>query len=50
MSHSLAPHDEKREGPNLTPPGEDFKLYRRRKADEMRTRGWHGYYWAKRIE
>jgi hypothetical protein len=38
------------EEPDLTPPGEDFELYRHTDADKMRTKGWHGYYWARRTE
>ena len=38
------------EGPDLTPPGESFELYRHKNADMMRTKGWHGYYWARRTE
>ncbi len=38
------------EGPDLTPPGEGFELYRHKHADMMRTKGWHGYYWARRTE
>jgi hypothetical protein len=38
------------EGPDLTPPGEGFELYRHKDADKMRTKGWHGYYWARRTE
>jgi hypothetical protein len=30
------------------PPQEGFELYRHRNADAMRTRDWHGYYWARR--
>jgi hypothetical protein len=33
---------------NLTLPGESFKLYRRKNAGELRTRGWSGLYWARR--
>ena len=29
------------------PPEEGFELYRHRNAASMRTRGWHGYYWAR---
>jgi hypothetical protein len=39
-----------REGLNLTPPGEGFELYRHKDADKMRTRNWHGYYWARVTE
>jgi hypothetical protein len=38
------------EGPDLTPPGEGFELYRHKNADEMRTKKWHGCYWARRTE
>ncbi len=38
------------EKPDLTPPGEGFELYRHKGADVMRTKGWHGYYWARRTE
>jgi len=36
------------EGPDLTPPGKGFELYRYKHADEMRTKRWPGYYWARR--
>jgi hypothetical protein len=39
-----------REGPGLTPPGEGFELYRHKHAEKMRTKGWHGYYWARRTQ
>jgi hypothetical protein len=39
-----------REGPDLTSPGEGFELYRHKDAEKIRTRGWHGYYWARRTE
>ena len=39
-----------REGPDLAPPGEGFELYRHKNAEKMRTRNWHGYYWAKQNE
>jgi hypothetical protein len=35
------------EGPDLTPPGKGFELYRYKNADEMRTKRWPGYYWAR---
>ena len=52
----MAPRDNEpslfddKEGPDLTPPGEGFELYRHKDADMMRTKGWHGYYWARRTE
>ena len=30
------------------PPEEGYALYRHRGADDLRTVGWHGYYWARR--
>jgi hypothetical protein len=45
---------------NLTSPGDDdvvfehlppaagFELYRHKNAERMRTKNWHGYYWARR--
>jgi hypothetical protein len=53
---SVAPRDNEpslfddQEGPNLTPPGEDFQLYRHKDADKMRTKAWHGHYWARHTE
>ncbi len=38
------------EGSDLSPPGEGFELYRYKNADEMKTKNWHGYYWARRTE
>ena len=38
------------EGSDLTPPGEGFELYRYKDADKLRTKNWHGYYWARRTE
>jgi hypothetical protein len=35
---------------NLTPPEEGFELYRHKNADEMKTRGWSGLYWARKNE
>ena len=48
MSHPSIHDDE--EGPDLTPPGEDFELYQHKDAEKMRTKGWNGYYWARRTE
>jgi hypothetical protein len=42
-------HDDE-DGPHLTPPGEDFELYRYKNAEKIRTKHWHGYYWARRTE
>lgn len=30
------------------PPEEGYELYRHRNVGAMRTRGWHGHYWARR--
>jgi hypothetical protein len=38
------------EGLDLTPPEEGFELYRHKDTEKMRTKDWHGYYWAKRTE
>ncbi len=38
------------EGPDLTPPGEGFELYRHKDVEMMRTKNWRGYYWAKHTE
>ena len=48
MVHPLIHYDE--EGTDLTPPGEGFELYRHKSAEKMRTKNWHGYYWARRTE
>ena len=52
----MAPHGDEpslfddQDGPDLSPPGEGFELYRYKDADEMTTKNCHGYYWAKRSE
>ena len=33
---------------SLEPPEGGYKLYRHRNAHDLRTRDWHGYYWARR--
>lgn len=45
---AMSPNDVPAEGPDLSPPDEGFELYRHRNAGRMRTRNWHGYYWARR--
>ena len=40
------PNDDQ-EGLDLTPPGRGYELYRHKNADGMKTKGWHGYYWAR---
>ena len=42
-------HDDE-EGPDLRPPAEGYELYRHKVAENMATRNWHGYYWARRTE
>ena len=44
------PPFENEESPDLSSPGEGFELYRHKDAEKMRTKGWHGYYWARRTE
>ena len=44
------PKDDTGDGPDVSPPGEGFELYRHRNAEVTRTRGWHGLYWARRNE
>ena len=41
----MPPNDD---GGTRIPPEEGYELYRHRNADVMRTRGWHGHYWARR--
>jgi hypothetical protein len=49
MAHPSNYDDE--EGPDLTPPREGFELYRHKNAEKkMRTKNWHGYYWARRTK
>lgn len=38
------------EGPDPTPPGEGYELYRHKNVGAMKTRGWHGLYWARERE
>ena len=40
---------EDREGPDLAPPG-GYELYRHKNTGAMKTKNWHGYYWARRNE
>jgi hypothetical protein len=39
---------ERYEGLNLMPSVEGFELYRHKNADETKTEGWSGLYWARR--
>jgi hypothetical protein len=34
----------------LLPAEGGFELYRYKNADEMKTKNWYGYYWARRTE
>jgi hypothetical protein len=47
-SHNFTPHGDDDAIPKRLPPADGFKLYRYKNADEMRTKNWHGYYWARR--
>ena len=49
-SHDLAPHGDDNGVLELLPPEGGFELYRYKNADEMKTKNWHGYYWARRTE
>ena len=44
------PRNEDREGPDLTPPEGGYELYRRKNAARMKTKNWHGLYWARQNE
>jgi len=48
-NNRISPFDDK-EGPDLTPPEGGFELYRHKHAEKMRTKNWHGYYWARPTE
>jgi hypothetical protein len=41
---------ERYEDLNLTSPEEDFKLYRYKNIEQMKTQGWSGLYWARKNE
>ncbi len=49
----MAPHGKRRPGfgdeeePDFRPPGVGFELYRHKHVEKMRTKNWHGYYWAR---
>ena len=38
------------EGLDLTPPGRGYVLYKHKNAESMKTRDWHGLYWARQNE
>ena len=35
---------------HLTPPEGGYELYRHKNTESMRTRNWHGFYWARQNE
>ena len=48
-SHNLSPHGDNDDALyEPFAPQEGFELYRYRDAYKMSTKGWHGYYWARR--
>lgn len=47
--NGVSPRDD-REGLDLTPPEGGYELYRHKDAQDMKTKGWHGYYWARKNE
>ncbi len=49
LNNATLPFDDN-EGPDLTPPEEGFEPYQHKDAEKMRTRTWHGYYWARLTE
>jgi hypothetical protein len=50
VSHNLSPHGDGDVVLERLPPEGGFELYRHKNAGEMRTKIWHGYYWARRTE
>jgi hypothetical protein len=49
IPNSLSPSDD-REGLDLTPPPGGYELYVHRNAGAVKTKNWHGFYWARRNE
>ena len=47
-SHNLISHGDDDVVLERVPPEGGFKLYRHKNAEKMRTKNWHGYYWARR--
>ena len=47
-SHNFTPHGDDNGILEHLPPGDGFELYRYKNAEKMRTKNWHGYYWARR--
>jgi len=46
-SHNFASHGDDDVVLGRLPPEGGFELYRHKNAEEMRTKNWHGYYWAR---
>ncbi|MGH3148816.1 MAG: hypothetical protein ACRDTR_23805 [Rubrobacter sp.] len=46
MSPPQDGQSENRERPN--PPGPGYELYRHKGVESMKTKGWHGLFWARR--
>ena len=42
--------NEDQERLTLVPPEEGYELYRHKDAESLKTKNWHGYYWARRNE
>lgn len=38
---------ESHDTPDLTPPARGFELYRHKNIEAIKTRNWHGLYWAR---
>jgi hypothetical protein len=47
-SHNPMPHGDDKVVLGRLPPEGGFKLYQHKNAEKMRTKNWHGYYWARR--
>jgi hypothetical protein len=45
----VSPRDEQ-DALNLNPPEEGYELYRHKNTERMKTKNWHGYYWARQNE
>jgi hypothetical protein len=50
MPEAAGEAGKRHEGLNLVPPAEGFELYRHKNAEERKTGGWSGLYWARRNE
>ena len=46
-SHNLSPHGDDDVILEWVPPEDGFDLYLYKNAEKMRTKTWHGYYWAR---